>query len=113
MMVDSAMEIDGSPRWPIIFITGRLEMSEVPRSPCSSFFSQVMNCTISGSLRPSEVRMRSSRSGVALSPARIAAGSPGGGGGRGEREKGTTPLTGTGGRILGKGKHDKFDFVKI
>jgi len=98
MMVDSAIEIDGSTRWPIIFMTGRLEISEVPRSPCSSLFTQVMNCTIKGSLRPSEVRMRSSRSGVALSPARIAAGSPGVSRSSRNTNSATTPITGTAAR---------------
>ncbi|MGY4429072.1 hypothetical protein ACVWWO_001549 [Bradyrhizobium sp. F1.13.1] len=113
MMVDNAIEIDGSTRWPIIFITGRLEMSDVPRSPCSSLFSQVMNCTISGSLRPSEVRMRSSRSGVALSPARIAAGSPGVRRSRRKTNSATTPITGTAARIRRRRYPSKLDPVRL
>src|SRR6478609_1671013 len=113
MMVDSAIEIDGSTRWPIIFITGRLEMSDVPRSPWSSLFSQVMNCTISGSLRPSEVRMRSSRSGVALSPARIAAGSPGVRRSRRKTNSATTPITGTAARIRRRRYPSKLDPVRL
>src|SRR6478752_8835227 len=113
MMVDSAIEIDGSTRWPIIFITGRFEMSDVPRSPCSSLFSQVMNCTISGSLRPSEVRIRSSRSGVALSPARIAAGSPGVRRSRRKTNSATTPITGTAARIRRRRYPSKLDPVRL
>ncbi len=43
MMVESAIEIDGSIRWPIILITGTFEISETPRSPCSSLPIQVKN----------------------------------------------------------------------
>ena len=43
MMVDSAIEIDGSTRWPIICSTGTFEISETPRSPCSSLPIQVKN----------------------------------------------------------------------
>ena len=43
MMVESAIEIEGSTRWLIIFSTGTLEISDTPRSPCSSFAIQVKN----------------------------------------------------------------------
>jgi hypothetical protein len=43
MMVDSATEIDGSMRVLISFSTGTFEISEVPRSPCSSLVIQVKN----------------------------------------------------------------------
>ena len=43
MMVATAIEIEGSTRWPIIFSTGTLEIRETPRSPCSSLLIQVMN----------------------------------------------------------------------
>ena len=42
--VDSAIEIDGSTRPAIICVTGTLEISDTPRSPCSSRPIQVMNC---------------------------------------------------------------------
>ena len=56
---------------------GGSEIREVPRLPPRSWPIQVKNCTGRGSFRPSEARMRSSCSGVAMSPAMIAAGSPG------------------------------------
>ncbi len=43
MMVDTAIEIDGSTRWLIIFNTGTFEISDTPRSPCSSLPIQVKN----------------------------------------------------------------------
>jgi hypothetical protein len=43
MMVDTAIEIDGSTRWLIIFSTGTFEISDTPRSPCSSLPIQVKN----------------------------------------------------------------------
>ena len=43
MMVDSAIEIDGSMRWLIIFSTGTFEISDTPRSPCRSLPIQVKN----------------------------------------------------------------------
>ncbi len=43
MMVDSAIEIDGSMRWLIIFKTGTFEISDTPRSPCRSLPIQVKN----------------------------------------------------------------------
>ena len=42
-MVEIAIEIDGSTRWPIIFSTGTLEISDTPRSPCRSLPIQVKN----------------------------------------------------------------------
>ncbi len=45
MMVASAIEIDGSMRWPIMCRTGTLEISDTPRSPCSSLPIQVKNWT--------------------------------------------------------------------
>jgi len=43
-VVATAMLMDGSTRWLIIFSTGTLEISETPRSPCSSLPIQVKNC---------------------------------------------------------------------
>ena len=43
MMVDSAIEIDGSTRWLIIVSTGTFEIRDTPRSPCSSLPIQVKN----------------------------------------------------------------------
>ena len=76
-MVSTAMLIVGHMRWPIIWVTGVLEISDVPSSPCMRSPTQVMNCSCRGSESPSEVRMRSSCAGVAMSPAMMAAGSPG------------------------------------
>ena len=42
-IVDSAIEIEGSMRWPIIFSTGTFEISDTPRSPCRSLPIQVKN----------------------------------------------------------------------
>ncbi len=75
-IVSTAMLTVGQMRCPIIWVTGVLEMSDVPSSPCKSSPTHVMNCSCNGSARPSDVRMRSSWSGVAISPAMIAAGSP-------------------------------------
>src|SRR3954453_6543015 len=94
MMVESAIEIEGSTRWLIIFSTGRFGISETPKSPCSSLFIQVKNCSYSGSFRPSEARIRSNCSGVALSPARMAAGSPGVSRSSRNTNSATTPITG-------------------
>ena len=44
MMVQSAIEIDGSTRVLIILSTGTFEIRETPRSPCSSLPIQVKNC---------------------------------------------------------------------
>ena len=43
-MVDSAIEIEGSTRWLMIFKTGTFELSDTPRSPCASLPIQVKNC---------------------------------------------------------------------
>ncbi len=45
---DSAIEIDGSTRWPIIFEDRQVGDQASPRSPCRSLFTQVTNCTIRG-----------------------------------------------------------------
>ena len=75
--VVSASESVGSTRWLISFSTGSLEKIEMPRSPCSTAETQRKNCTGSGSSSPSCLRMPAICSAVALSPAMIAAGSPG------------------------------------
>ncbi len=64
-------------RCPISVITGTSEKIEMPRLPCSSRHAQCTNCTVSGSLSPSRSRIAAMFAGVALSPAMIAAGSPG------------------------------------
>ena len=76
-MVMSASESVGSMRWPISFRTGSLEKIEMPRSPPSTATSQRRNWVGSGSSSPRRCRIATICSGVALSPAMIAAGSPG------------------------------------
>ena len=76
-IVISAMFSVGPRRSPIIPATEVFDSSDVPRSPRNSWPIHVPNCTSSGSFSPRLSRMRSSCAGVAASPARIAAGSPG------------------------------------
>ncbi|BDC26451.1 hypothetical protein NB2BOR_A07420 [Bordetella parapertussis] len=76
-MVRVAICSVGPTRWPISLVTGCLEMIDVPRSPDASCVIQVRNCTVSGSVRPSDLRMFSIWAGVAESPAMMAAASPG------------------------------------
>jgi len=64
-------------RWLISLATGSLEKIEMPRSPCSTAVTQRKNWTGSASSSPSWRRIAAIWSPVALSPAMMAAGSPG------------------------------------
>ena len=75
--VSTINDIVGSIRWPIMWVTGRLVKIETPRSPCSTCQIHSPKRTTNGRSRPSEARMRITSSGVAWSPAMMAAGSPG------------------------------------
>jgi hypothetical protein len=70
-------EMVASSRWPIRVATGRFEKIDVPRSPWRIAHSHVPKRTWYGRSRPSERRMRAMSSAVDMSPAMIAAGSPG------------------------------------
>src|SRR5689334_6588528 len=76
-MVVAASDTVGPIFSPIVVLTGWSDSSEVPRSPCRSCHSQAPNCTTIGRSSPRLARIFSMFSGVAASPARIAAGSPG------------------------------------
>ncbi len=67
----------GSTRCSISVMTGRLVKIEMPRSPWSRRHTQPPNWMKKGWSRPSFWRMRMMSATVAVSPAMMAAGSPG------------------------------------
>ena len=75
IVVSDSMAV-GSSRWPIRVVTGRPVNSDVPRSPRSNCPDHSMNCTRIERSRPRLWRTFSICSRDAVSPARIAAGSP-------------------------------------
>ncbi len=75
--VVKASESVGSARWPISVATGSFQNMDLPRSPRTRLPAQTRNCFQMGSSSPSAVRICAMFCGVALSPAMMAAGSPG------------------------------------
>jgi hypothetical protein len=69
-------------------------MIEVPRSPCRRRHIHSTNCTTMGWSRPSRARIAAICSGLAASPARMVAGSPGDRRRRRKTTVATTPMTG-------------------
>jgi hypothetical protein len=67
----------GSIRLAISSATLFLKKNDSPKSPRKMFISQMKNCVTIGSSRPSRLRISAICSALALSPAMIAAGSPG------------------------------------
>ncbi len=76
-IVVAASEMVGSARCAISVVTGSPQNMELPRFPWARLTTQTTNCFQIGSSRPSFWRICAMLSGVALSPAMIAAGSPG------------------------------------
>ena len=85
-----ASETVGPTRCAIEVATGMPENIDMPRSPCRVDQPQLANCCSKGRSSPRLLRMRAMFSAVALSPAMMAAGSPGA---RCSKEKTKTPTT--------------------
>ncbi len=94
-MVVSARLIVGSIRSAISSITGVLDRIDVPKSPRSSWPIQVDELHEERIVEPQRGRgSRSSCAGVAVSPAMIAAGSPGVRRSSRKTKSATNPITG-------------------
>ena len=76
-MVTLASARVGPTRCPISSVTSALKKKDSPRSPCNRLPSQITNCWRMGWLKPSRSRISAICAPLALSPAMIAAGSPG------------------------------------
>src|SRR5262245_44802588 len=77
MMVTVASARVGPTRCPISSLTCALKKNDSPRLPCKRLPTQIANCSMIGSFSPSRSRISAICAAVALSPAMIAAGSPG------------------------------------